>query len=42
VGTVEEIQNTVDPIVRQFIDGRATLDDDMQASPFSGVPRLNR
>ncbi len=26
VGTVEEIQNTDDPIVRQFIEGRATLD----------------
>jgi phospholipid/cholesterol/gamma-HCH transport system ATP-binding protein len=28
VGTVEEIQRTTDPIVRQFIDGRATIDDD--------------
>jgi phospholipid/cholesterol/gamma-HCH transport system ATP-binding protein len=28
VGTVEEIQRTTDPIVRQFIEGRATLDDD--------------
>jgi phospholipid/cholesterol/gamma-HCH transport system ATP-binding protein len=26
VGTVEEIQNSDDPIVRQFIEGRATLD----------------
>jgi phospholipid/cholesterol/gamma-HCH transport system ATP-binding protein len=26
VGTVEEIQQTDDPIVRQFIEGRATLD----------------
>jgi hypothetical protein len=25
---VEEIQQTTDPIVRQFIEGRATLDDD--------------
>jgi phospholipid/cholesterol/gamma-HCH transport system ATP-binding protein len=28
VGTVREIQNTADPVVRQFIEGRATLDDD--------------
>jgi phospholipid/cholesterol/gamma-HCH transport system ATP-binding protein len=28
VGTVEEIQRTTDPVVRQFIEGRATLDDD--------------
>jgi phospholipid/cholesterol/gamma-HCH transport system ATP-binding protein len=27
VGTVEEIRNTRDPVVRQFIEGRATLDD---------------
>jgi phospholipid/cholesterol/gamma-HCH transport system ATP-binding protein len=26
VGTVAEIQATTDPIVRQFIEGRATLD----------------
>lgn len=26
VGTVEEIQNTTDPIVRQFIEGRASLE----------------
>jgi phospholipid/cholesterol/gamma-HCH transport system ATP-binding protein len=26
VGTVEEIQHTTDPVVRQFIEGRATLD----------------
>ncbi|MFN2564385.1 MAG: ABC transporter ATP-binding protein [Gemmatimonadaceae bacterium] len=26
VGTVEEIQRTTDPIVRQFIEGRATID----------------
>lgn len=34
VGTVEEIKHTTDPIVRQFIEGRATLDD---APMFSGV-----
>ena len=28
VGTVEEIQRTTDPIVRQFIEGRPTLEDD--------------
>ena len=28
VGTVEEIQRTTDPIVRQFIEGRPTLDDE--------------
>src|SRR6476660_8281278 len=28
VGTVDEIQATNDPIVRQFIEGRATLDDE--------------
>ena len=37
VGTVEEIRRTSDPIVRQFIEGRATLDDggdgDGQRSP---------
>ncbi len=26
VGTIEEIQNSTDPIVRQFIEGRATLE----------------
>jgi len=28
VGTVEEIQNTRDPIVRQFIEGRPSLDEE--------------
>ena len=28
VGTVEEIRNTHDPVVRQFIEGRPTLDDE--------------
>jgi phospholipid/cholesterol/gamma-HCH transport system ATP-binding protein len=28
VGTVDEIRNTTDPIVRQFIEGRPTLDSD--------------
>jgi ABC-type transporter Mla maintaining outer membrane lipid asymmetry ATPase subunit MlaF len=26
VGTVEEIQKTRDPVVRQFVEGRANLD----------------
>jgi phospholipid/cholesterol/gamma-HCH transport system ATP-binding protein len=26
VGTVDEIQHTTDPVVRQFIEGRAELD----------------
>jgi len=29
VGTVDEIQHTTDPIVRQFIEGRADLEPDM-------------
>ena len=31
VGTVDEIQNTTDPVVRQFIEGRADLDDPQAA-----------
>jgi phospholipid/cholesterol/gamma-HCH transport system ATP-binding protein len=34
VGTVEEIQRTTDPIVRQFIEGRPTLDE----SPLDRSP----
>jgi phospholipid/cholesterol/gamma-HCH transport system ATP-binding protein len=30
VGTVEEIQRTADPVVRQFIEGRPTLDPEIQ------------
>jgi phospholipid/cholesterol/gamma-HCH transport system ATP-binding protein len=30
VGTVEEIQHTADPVVRQFIEGRPTLDPEIQ------------
>jgi phospholipid/cholesterol/gamma-HCH transport system ATP-binding protein len=29
VGTVEEIQNTTDPIVRQFIEGRPSIEEDL-------------
>jgi len=32
VGTVDEIRNTKDPVVRQFIEGRATLDTDSMRS----------
>ena len=31
VGTVDEIQRTTDPVVRQFIEGRADLDDPQAA-----------
>ncbi len=31
VGTVDEIQQTTDPVVRQFIEGRAELDDPQAA-----------
>jgi len=31
VGTVDEIQQTTDPVVRQFIEGRADLDDPQAA-----------
>ena len=31
VGTVTEIQQSTDPVVRQFIEGRATLDDGVPA-----------
>ena len=33
VGTVDEIRNTRDPIVRQFIEGRPSLDDTFTAQP---------
>ena len=36
VGTVSEIKNTSDPVVRQFIEGRASLGDG--AAARSGVP----
>jgi phospholipid/cholesterol/gamma-HCH transport system ATP-binding protein len=36
VGTVDEIQHTTDPLVRQFIEGRATLDDDSEL--VAGLP----
>ncbi len=36
VGTVDEIQHSTDPLVRQFIEGRATLDD--HADLIAGIP----
>jgi phospholipid/cholesterol/gamma-HCH transport system ATP-binding protein len=36
VGTVEEIRNTTDPIVRQFIEGRPSLDGEPLAVPAAG------
>ncbi len=36
VGTVKEIQETKDPIVRQFIEGRASIDQENSAR--TGVP----
>lgn len=38
VGTVEEIRNTKDPVVRQFIEGRATLSE----VEMAGVPATAR
>ena len=40
-GTLDEIRATQDPIVRQFIEGRPTLDDDAlaSASPAAGSAR---
>ena len=38
VGTVEEIKNTKDPVVRQFIEGRATLSE----VEMAGVPATAR
>jgi phospholipid/cholesterol/gamma-HCH transport system ATP-binding protein len=32
VGSVDEIKHTTDPIVRQFIDGRPTLEPEVAAT----------
>jgi phospholipid/cholesterol/gamma-HCH transport system ATP-binding protein len=32
VGTVEEIKKTADPVVRQFIEGRAHLEGELTAA----------
>jgi phospholipid/cholesterol/gamma-HCH transport system ATP-binding protein len=40
VGTVQEIQHSTDPVVRQFIEGRATLDEAApRAAPTPGEGR---
>ena len=40
VGTVQEIQHSTDPVVRQFIEGRATLEDNVpRAAPTPGGGR---
>jgi ABC-type transporter Mla maintaining outer membrane lipid asymmetry ATPase subunit MlaF len=35
-GTVDEIKHVRDPIVRQFIEGRPTLDEDEPAALAAG------
>ncbi|HJU91186.1 MAG TPA: ABC transporter ATP-binding protein [Gemmatimonadaceae bacterium] len=35
VGTVDEIKHTTDPVVRQFIEGRATMDIDEEDDPLA-------
>jgi phospholipid/cholesterol/gamma-HCH transport system ATP-binding protein len=39
VGTVDEIRNTKDPVVRQFIEGRATMTTEVE---MAGVPAAAR
>ena len=36
VGTVQEIQETKDPVVRQFIEGRPNLEDARETAALSG------
>lgn len=38
VGTVDEIRNTKDPIVRQFIEGRPSIDNDGGLMPVAATP----
>jgi phospholipid/cholesterol/gamma-HCH transport system ATP-binding protein len=40
VGTVDEIRHSTDPVVRQFIEGKPTLDDEPapQAAPLAAAP----
>jgi len=38
VGTVEEIQNTNDPVVRKFIEGRPEGAADAEATVNGGAP----
>ena len=43
VGSVDEVRNTKDPVVRQFIEGRPTLDDDeTDAGVGAGARDVNR
>jgi phospholipid/cholesterol/gamma-HCH transport system ATP-binding protein len=37
VGTVDEIRSTTDPIVRQFIEGRPSLEGEPVAAPAGGI-----
>jgi phospholipid/cholesterol/gamma-HCH transport system ATP-binding protein len=40
VGTVDEIRHSADPVVRQFIEGKPTLDDEpaLPAAPLAAAP----
>ena len=38
VGTVDEIRHTTDPVVRQFIDGKPTMES--ATTPALGVDRI--
>ena len=42
VGTVDEIQHTKDPIVRQFIEGRPSIDSDGGLSPVAAAAPAKR
>src|SRR3954467_3371316 len=42
VGTVDEIRNTRDPIVRQFIEGRPSIDSEAAVSPMLAAPSAGR
>src|SRR4051795_9043602 len=42
VGTVDEIRNTKDPIVRQFIEGRPSIDTETAMSPMLAAPPPGR
>jgi phospholipid/cholesterol/gamma-HCH transport system ATP-binding protein len=37
VGTVDEIRHTRDPIVRQFIEGKPTVEEAMEGSTYNGT-----
>src|SRR3954466_3077333 len=42
VGTVDEIRNSKDPIVRQFIEGRPSIDTETAMSPMLAAPSAGR